>query len=735
MVADFGIALAVRAAGGERLTETGLSLGTPHYMSPEQAAGDREVDGRSDLYSLGCVLYEMLAGDPPHAGSTVQAVISSTLSEDPKPITQARRTVPPQVASALHHALEKVPGDRFDTAHQLAEALGSRAEGMVPSVPLVSSNRVRILPLVPWLTVAALAVALAVQLLPRSGGPARPGAEQPLITSISPPPGHRFLSKVSFALSPDGTRLAFAAVSAEGRRRLWIRPLDTLYASPLVEVDGEAWPFFSPDGGSLGFFSHGYVRTLDIHGGAGGVLCEATGFRGGAWGSGDVIVFAAEGGIFRTTTSGGECELLIPDTLSPTGGRPSFLPDGNRFLHTDPFNRTLEVGDLRSGDNQVVASWDPILSGGSPFTWAQSAGQGYLVFGAHQSGSSGEEDPFLMAARMDPNDGSILGNPVEIVSTVRASAGIHSYSVSNTGLLAYMPKQPDLSPVAFHRDGARLPNQIEGIPSRWTFAVSPATQRLFLGGDTDIWSYDPASDGEAKLFTGQGSSPVPGPGDTLVAYLYWHLQEGCEIRLFDVNQDEDRGLFSGPCLSITDWSNDGQHLLLENAFDWLPDPLPNTRIWRYSFADDSLYSFVVRDGDTRDGEFSPDGRWVAFSSDVTGTPEIYIRRFESRDPGIRISRSGGRWPRWHEDGRELYFLAPNGGVYAADLTPVLSGQAQGAPEPRLLFLDPAGQNVSFLDNGTGFGASPDGETFFLRPRTEDQNIALVQNWPALMDRR
>jgi hypothetical protein len=333
---------------------------------------------------------------------------------------------------------------------------------------------------------------------------------------------------------------------------------------------------------------------------------------------------------------------------------------------------------------------------------------------------------------MDPNGGSALGDPVEVVSRVRSAAGIHSYSVSNTGLLAYMPEQPDLAPIAFDRGGTQRPNQIEGIPARWTFSVSPVGGRLFLGGDTDIWTYDPATDRETKLFTGQGSSPVPGPGDTLVAYLYWHFQEGCEVRLYNANQDSDSELFSGPCLSITDWSNDGQHLLLENAFDWLPDSLPNTRIWRYSLAEDSLHSFVVRDGDTRDGELSPDGGWVAFSSDVTGTPEVYVRRSEARDGGIRISRNGGRWPRWREDGRELYFLAPNGGVYAVDLTSVLSQQAP--PEPRLLFLDPAGQNVSFLDNGTGFGASPDGETFYLRPRTEDPNIALVQNWPALMNR-
>ena len=213
-------------------------------------------------------------------------------------------------------------------------------------MPVASPGGGRVGRLVPWLAAAVLAVLLAIQFLPDS-----PVAEQLIVTSIAPPPGHRFLSKVSFALSPDGTRLAFVAVSDEGKRQLWLRPLDTLYASPLAEVDSEAWPFWSADGRSLGFFSHGYVRTLELDGGARQTLCEATDFRGGAWSSRDTIVFSAEGGIWRTAASGGECELLIPDTLNSTGGRPSFLPDGSRFLFTNPFSSTLEVGNLRSGNS------------------------------------------------------------------------------------------------------------------------------------------------------------------------------------------------------------------------------------------------------------------------------------------------------------------------------------------------------------------------------------------------
>jgi len=248
-----------------------------------------------------------------------------------------------------------------------------------------------------------------------------------------------------------------------------------------------------------------------------------------------------------------------------------------------------------------------------------------------------------------------------------------------------------------------------------------------------VWRYDRSTERPTKLFTGPALSPVPDPGDSLVAYLRWQPQEECTVQLFNANQNQHTELLAGSCLRITDWSADGQHLLLENSLAWLPDSLPNIRIWRYSFAEDSLYSFVVRDGDVRDGTLSPDGEWVAFSSDETGAPEVYVRRFGARDGGVRISRSGGRWPQWGDEGRELYFLSPKGEVLAADLIEALSG---GAPvEPRVLFSDLMGQRVSFIDTGTGFGASPDGQAFFLRPRTEDPNIALVQNWPVLMNRR
>jgi hypothetical protein len=287
--------------------------------------------------------------------------------------------------------------------------------------------------------------------------------------------------------------------------------------------------------------------------------------------------------------------------------------------------------------------------------------------------------------------------------------------------------------VTLNRDGTDATSQIEYIPGRYTFAAAHEHPWLFLGGDADIWKYDRSGGIAEKLHTGPALSPVPGPGDSLVAYLYWSPQEECSINVFNIPQGSVAELHRGRCLFVTDWSADGQHLLLDNSPAWLPDSIPNIQIWQYSFVDSSLSLLVARDGDVRDGAISPDGRWVAYSSDEAGTPEVYVRRFTGRDGGVRISRTGGRWPRWGNNGSELYYLSPDGAVYVADMTAVITGQATAVP--RVLFRNPAGRRVSFNDTGTGFAMSPDGQSFFFRPQVQSQNIALVQNWPTLMERR
>ena len=298
LVADFGIALAVSVAAGDRITETGLSLGTPPYMSPEQAAAERELDGRSDQYSLACVLYEMLAGQPPFNAPTAQATVAQILAVDPPPLSERRRTVPAGVAAAVHRALEKVPADRFDTAGDFTEALTTgeywtpvEARGAVAPGSPQSPTLVRTLAAT-LVVVGALAV----------WGWLRPSIPPPgnMISRriVIPVPTRQQLSipqrrALPFALSPDGSLLVYAAVR-EGRTSLYLRPLDDFESTELAGTEGAKQPFFSWDGTQIGFFANGQLQRVPIDGGAPFQIAEVPGVpQGASWGPSDTIVYSA----------------------------------------------------------------------------------------------------------------------------------------------------------------------------------------------------------------------------------------------------------------------------------------------------------------------------------------------------------------------------------------------------------------------------------------------------------
>ncbi|NIU77219.1 MAG: protein kinase, partial [Gammaproteobacteria bacterium] len=256
VVADFGIALAVSAAGGGRMTETGLSLGTPHYMSPEQASADRDLTARSDVYSLGCVLYEMLAGQPPHTGPSAQSVLVRILTEDPRDVLELRRTVPPHVAATVMKSIEKLPADRFDTARQFMDALADRgfthtvvpraaATGAAAGIPKVDASA---RPASPLMTRAMAGLTLLLAAL-AAWGWLRPEPEDKVRRLVVILDSLRVDFGPRTAISPDGSHLVYTG--SDGN--LWLRPLSTLEARPIPETDGARAPFFSPDGKRVGF--------------------------------------------------------------------------------------------------------------------------------------------------------------------------------------------------------------------------------------------------------------------------------------------------------------------------------------------------------------------------------------------------------------------------------------------------------------------------------------------------
>ncbi|HLB54316.1 MAG TPA: protein kinase, partial [Gemmatimonadales bacterium] len=335
LVADFGIALAASTAGGARLTETGLSLGTPQYMSPEQAMGERTLDARSDLYALGCVLYEMLAGEPPFTGPTVQAIVARVMTEAPRPLRIQRHTVPEGVEAAVVKALEKLPADRFATAAEFAEALlrpvpvtASAATAAAPTTVLPGTRSAlsrQALRFAPWI-LAAAGIAVAGWSLTRTrAAPARPLVRYSLI-----PPEHSRILDVGgppVTIQPDGAGLVYIGLVSGRPRQLLRWRFDGGTPVPLPGTDNAAWPFFSPDGEWVGFLSGGQLRKVRIDGGGvatiGAAGTAAGSFRGATWTPKGDIVFATSSGLFRIPAEGGPLQHVA---LGAGSGQLAFFP-------------------------------------------------------------------------------------------------------------------------------------------------------------------------------------------------------------------------------------------------------------------------------------------------------------------------------------------------------------------------------------------------------------------------
>jgi serine/threonine-protein kinase len=334
LVADFGIALAVSAAGGTRLTDTGLSLGTPEYMSPEQATGERELDARSDVYSLGAVVYEMLVGEPPHTGNTVQAIVAKVISVTPQPISRVREAVPGSVEAAVRCALSKIPADRFASGAEFAHALTDPTFTLPTVAGAVAATRREGI----WKRVAVTSwVLVAVMVVVALWSSLQPIPKPVTRMNTALPEGEELViaSGTDIALSPDGQRLVYVGPS-EGRPQLWLRPLDQLHATPLAGTEGAFSPFFSPDGEAVGFRSGRQLRVVLMEGAPPVTLVDSAWGSFGDWGTDGMLYFgSANSGISRVPAMGGAPEVVTrPDTSRGElrHDRMDVLPNGKGML-------------------------------------------------------------------------------------------------------------------------------------------------------------------------------------------------------------------------------------------------------------------------------------------------------------------------------------------------------------------------------------------------------------------
>ena len=409
MVADFGIALAVSAAAGGRMTETGLSLGTPHYMSPEQATAEKDLTNRSDIYSLGCVLYEMLTGDPPHTGSSAQAILMKIVTEDVKPVTELRKSVPPHVAASIAKALERLAADRFESAKELAEALTNPAF----TLPTSQAAAVAVPGSGPWKRVAITATALAALfLLTTVWGWLRPIPNPVSRYSVALPEEEALVGVAAsrVAVSPDGSRLVYLGEGEQGSQLL-VRDLDQLHATPLAGTGGADYPFFSPDGSRVGFWARGVWRAASLGGGPPITIADAgTARAGGSWGTDGYLYFAGNlpgNGLVRVAEGGGAPEAVtMIDTTQSEGEHawPEALPGGRGVVFTvrrgGVLNLTewdIAVADLATGTHTVLVRG----------VRARYAASGHLLYVT--------VDGTLMAAPFDETTLALTGDAVALV--------------------------------------------------------------------------------------------------------------------------------------------------------------------------------------------------------------------------------------------------------------------------------------------------------------------------------
>ncbi len=710
LVADFGIARAVTAAGGSRLTESGIALGTPLYMSPEQASGETNVDARSDVYSLACVLYEMLAGEPPFTGPTAQAITARKLSHTAPNVALLRDSVPSTIGDAVRTALAPVPADRYATAAQFAEALRPRG-ATAPSQRRESGaggGARRWQPAL-WVMLGAVGALLATfavrqwpgREIPEPSALVRMTGALPPDVTVTRGPGY---NASSVALSPDGRTLVIAGTSASGQL-LYQRPLDRLEATPLAGTEGGSSPFFSADGAWIGFFADGRLRRIPAGGGAAADITALSGYLGGAsWGSDDRIVFTTgfNGPVYAVNAAGGEVDTLTRVEAEETGhSQPEILPNGRTLLFES--RGRIHALDVASGRRAVLAE------GSSP----RYASTGHLIL---------SRGTVLLAAPFDPARLELTGPPVPLVEGV-ASDGIGQvhYTISRNGTLAYLPGATTHALVLVDENGKERfvtdqPLAFQNpqfSPDGGRLAV--ATSRRLNEG-SDIWIHELRTGAASRLTFEGGRAPVWTPDGAAVTFSKLGGRQGIYTKATDGRGDAELVLAVNDFHWLIGWTPDGRTL----AFGALEPTKDGTSVSSISSLTAGQTSRVVGPGSVWGGRLSPDGRWLAYYTMESGRFQVYATPFPGGRARWLISEDGGRDPSWGPNGTEIYYRSGDrllaARIDTAAGVRVLERRLVVAPFRPPLYDD--------------YDVHPNGRTIALvRPRDESmRDIVLVLDW-------
>jgi serine/threonine-protein kinase len=745
-VLDFGLAKALEGdfngadistspTLSQAATQAGILLGTAAYMSPEQARG-KKVDRRADIWSFGVVVYEMLTGKPAFMGETISDTLAAVIRAEPD-WSVLPPNLPTSVIRLLRRCLTKDSSQRLRDIGEARIALDGAISGTPEEAALADATEPMSLwrRASPW-AVAAIAILLAVgfSALYWRARQAEPHPVMQFSLPLPEPLAGVFDANPGspLALSSDGSQIVFAASIAGKPPQLYLRPLDHRTATPLAGTENATEPFFSPDGQSIGFFSDGKMRKVSLHGGPASVLCDAPTPHGASWAVDDTITYAPNfgSGLLRIPAEGG-----TPQTLTTPNAKeqeishrwPQVLPGGKYVLFT------IQAGGAASYDDAWIAvlslqtgKWRTLIQGGS---YARYVSSGHIVY-AH-AGS-------LMAVAFDMSRIEVTGSPVPIqegVVTTASTSGGAEYAVTESGMLAYVPgnaSPPIRTLVWVDRTGLA-----KTIPASQKVYASPRLSpdgRLLAVqvtemGVPDIWIYEFARNTLTRLTFGPGNSAAPlwTPDGRRVVYRSRVTSPSFRAKLADGSGNEEILLgkeFDDPAATPYSLSPDGKTLLFGVT--------PEGRLAIQALSLDGsnkIQPFLQSTFNLAGAQFSPDGRWVAYSSDESGRREVYVQPFPGPGGKWMVSTEGGQYLRWAPNGREIFYRIEDKMM----AVPVQTQPAFKAGTPHMLF-----QSTSYLGL-TNYDVAPDGQHFVMIKQEESatapKELNVILNWPEELKRR